>query len=61
MLEDNMEDLSSANIPPMMIIPDMAFETLINGEYSAGVTRHITKYPTKHESIKTVAKFHISM
>ena len=34
---------SSEIIPPIMIIPEIAFDTLINGECKLGVTRQITK------------------
>ena len=42
------------SIPPMIIIPLMAFVTLIKGVCRAGVTFQITCQPTKHASTKTV-------
>ena len=42
---------------PIIIIPEIAFVTLINGECSAGVTCQIEKYPTKHAKIKIFIRY----
>ncbi len=44
----------SAMMAPTIITPEMALVTDINGVCSAGVTFQTTKYPTKHDKIKTL-------
>ncbi len=44
----------TCSIPPTRMIPLIAFVTLINGVWSAGVTFHTTCQPTKHASTNTV-------
>ncbi len=39
---------------PIMIIPEMAFVTLIRGVCKAGVTDHTTKYPTNIAKTKII-------
>ena len=46
-------------IPPIIIIPEIALETLISGEYNAGVTCQSAKYPIKQESAKIVKSNHV--
>jgi len=61
-MESTSEELClSAKRAPKMIMPEMALETLINGECKAGVTPQTTKYPTKQASIKIVKSAQISM
>lgn len=46
---------------PRMIIPDMALDTLISGEWSEGVTPQIIKYPTKQANENIINKVQISV
>ena len=49
--------LLSSWMLPNIIIPEMAFVTLINGECSTGVTCQIAKYPIKHDKMKISIKY----
>ena len=42
------------SMPPMMMMPLIAFVTLISGVWSAAVTLQMTCQPTKHARMKTV-------
>lgn len=52
---------SNEIIPPMTTMPDMALETLINGECNDGVMPHITKYPIKADKTKIMNKYMVSI
>ena len=56
-----LSDVSSDIKAPKIIMPEIAFETLIKGECKAGVTPHIMKYPTKQDNIKMVVSVQISI
>ena len=61
-MESTSEELClRARSAPKMIMPEMALETLINGECKAGVTPQTTKYPTKQASMKIVKGAQMSM
>ena len=55
------EVLLAAIMEPTIIMPEIALDTLINGECKAGVTPQTTKYPIKQAKTKIVKSIHISI